>query len=102
ILSEIKAIAQSQDIQVESSILILTEKVRIGAMSVFGEDFSQLVPQGKIFQRIDLVKRAAEGLKIPLLIDKRVLQGLEARFFIQKTYKMVVQDEPLILCQVVD
>lgn len=102
ILSEIKTIAQSQDVRVESSILILTEKVRIGAMPVFGEDFSQLVPQGKVFQRIDLVKRAAEGLKIPLLIDKRVLEGLEARFFIQKTYKIVVQDEPLILCQVVD
>ncbi|MFN4216431.1 MAG: hypothetical protein ACK4HQ_03405 [Brevinematales bacterium] len=102
ILSEIKTIAQSQEIQLESSILILTEKVRIGAVPVFGEDFSQLVPQGKIFQRIDLVKRAAEGLKIPLLIDKRVLQGLEARFFIQKTYKIVVQNEALILCQVVD
>ncbi|MCX7882396.1 MAG: hypothetical protein N2314_04145 [Brevinematales bacterium] len=102
VLSEITAIAHEQDIKVEGSILILAEKVRIGAVPVFGEEWSQLIPEGKIFQRLELVRRASEGLKIPLLIDKRALEGLENRFFIQKTYKITIFDEMLILCQVGD
>jgi len=102
ILSEIQTISQEKELPAECSILVLSDSVRLGAVPTMGENASQLIPEGRVFQRCDLIRRASENLTIPLLIDKKVLEGLEARFFIQKTFKITLQNETLILCQVVD
>ncbi len=101
-LSEIQLIAQEQGITIEVSALVVTETGRLGAAPLAGRDFSMLFPQGEVFARMEQIARASAGLKIPLLIDKRVLEGLESRFFVQKTYKLSLGNETLILCQVVD
>ncbi|URA11079.1 hypothetical protein [Thermospira aquatica] len=102
LLSEIQLISQEQGISIEASSLVLAGTARIGAVPIPGKDFLMLFPQGEVFGKIEQIARASAGLKIPLLIDKQVLEGLEARFFVQKTYKLTLGNETIVLCQVVD
>jgi|GEM_PF-2270985 hypothetical protein len=102
IFSEIAMFAEQQEIKISASALVLAETVRMGSVDILGEGFSLLFPQGEVFDHIDTIFRSTRNLSIPLLIDKQVIEGLESRFFIQKSYKMTLGNKTLTLCQVVD